>query len=207
MLHRNSQKRIYAKDKIYSITMVVKKRLPFFQEEIFCQILFNVIKICGKFHEFELYGIVVIFDHVHLLVKPISCDISKLIGFLKRHTSRNINEIIKFSFNKIYDQGRNIKEGEHGHARLHEKYARLQIKEQKRDIKWMGEKMKDYKYIYQKKYPDTFHLKFKWQKSFHDHIIRDPSDFYEQLGYIRKNPTKHKLVKSLDDWPWLYANK
>ena len=200
MLHKNSQKRIYAEGKIYSITMVVHKRAPFFREQIFCQLLFNVIKVCRQFHEFEFYGIVILFDHVHLMVKPISCDVSKLIGFIKRHTSRNINELIKFNFYNYYYtsgvefEGRNIR-------------SRLQIQhlsnEQKQIILWMEEKIKDYKSVYNAKYPKPFHTKFKWQAGFRDHYIRNEQDFLTQLNYIKNNPVKHELINSEKNWPWL----
>ncbi|MBU0671288.1 hypothetical protein KKF29_03965, partial [Patescibacteria group bacterium] len=48
MLHRNSQKRIFVQNGIYAVVIVTKDRLPFFKEEICCQILFNVIDICKQ---------------------------------------------------------------------------------------------------------------------------------------------------------------
>jgi REP element-mobilizing transposase RayT len=38
--------------------------------------------------------------------------------------------------------------------------------------------------------------KFKWQGSFHDHIIRDRRDFVTHLGYIRRQWLKHKLPEN-----------
>lgn len=196
MLHRNSQKRIYGKNKIYAIPLVTKKRLPFFKEKIFCQLFFNIIKVCRKFYEFELFGIVILFDHVHLLVKPISCNISILIGFIKRHFSKEINIIIENNFEKKYKNNLLIINRKGRFKGLNP--------DQKEAIKWLEKKTIDYQLIYEKKYKKRFHPKFKWQGGFRDHIIRDQNDFINQLNYIRKNPVKHKLCKSEEDWPWLY---
>lgn len=38
--------------------------------------------------------------------------------------------------------------------------------------------------------------KFKWQGSFHDHIIRDRKDFVVHLKYIRRQWLKHKLSEN-----------
>lgn len=38
--------------------------------------------------------------------------------------------------------------------------------------------------------------KFKWQSSFHDHIIRDRKDFVNHLEYIRRQWLKHKLLEN-----------
>jgi hypothetical protein len=38
--------------------------------------------------------------------------------------------------------------------------------------------------------------KFKWQGSFHDHIIRDRKDFVHPLEYIRRQWLKHKLSEN-----------
>lgn len=47
--------------------------------------------------------------------------------------------------------------------------------------------------------------KFKWQKSFHDHYIRNEKDFDEHLKYIYNNPIKHKVADS-DEYIYIYTN-
>ena len=39
--------------------------------------------------------------------------------------------------------------------------------------------------------------KFQWQKSFHDHIIRDEKDYFKHLKYTENNYIKHGLS---DNW-------
>lgn len=45
--------------------------------------------------------------------------------------------------------------------------------------------------------------KFQWQKSFHDHYIRNQNDFDTHMNYIVYNPKKHNLP---NDWPYIYTN-
>jgi putative transposase len=51
--------------------------------------------------------------------------------------------------------------------------------------------------------PEKQLKKFKWQKSFNDHIIRDDTDFANHIEYIKKQWIKHKLSENkyfyLDD--------
>jgi hypothetical protein len=54
---------------------------------------------------------------------------------------------------------------------------------------------------YRRRFIDKYNLhspfpKFKWQGSFHDHIIRDRKDFLNHLAYIRRQWLKHKLPEN-----------
>lgn len=48
---------------------------------------------------------------------------------------------------------------------------------------------------------NPFFSKFQWQKSFHDHIIRDKEDFLKHLKYTENNYIKHWLPND-----WEYTN-
>jgi len=41
-----------------------------------------------------------------------------------------------------------------------------------------------------------------WQKSYHDHIIRNGLDFEEKINYIHKNPYKAGLVEDLKNYKY-----
>ena len=47
-------------------------------------------------------------------------------------------------------------------------------------------------------------IRHAWQKSFHDHIIRDENDFNTHIEYLRYNPIKHGLVKDVKEYSFLY---
>ena len=40
-----------------------------------------------------------------------------------------------------------------------------------------------------------------WQREYHDHRIRDDSDFLKSIGYIERNPAQ----RGLTDWPWIWT--
>jgi len=67
------------------------------------------------------------------------------------------------------------------------------------------ERLREMKNLLQAQYPETIPLpRFKWQKSFHDHIIRNERDYFNHLNYIYINPVKHGLVDDPEDWPFMW---
>ena len=40
-----------------------------------------------------------------------------------------------------------------------------------------------------------------WQRRFWEHQIRDCEDYQRHMDYLHYNPVKHRLVKSVKDWP------
>jgi REP element-mobilizing transposase RayT len=94
-LHRNSQKRYYQENLIYFIVTKTFENFPYFKEPIFCDLLIEDLKICKKLKKFKLYGFCLIYDHLNLLIHPNEeFNVSKIMQFLKRHLSRNINYVI-----------------------------------------------------------------------------------------------------------------
>ena len=53
------------------------------------------------------------------------------------------------------------------------------------------------------KNPNSF-PKFKWQKSFYDHVIRDQDDFWRHFQYTIYNHKKHGLP---EDWKYTSLRK
>ena len=41
-----------------------------------------------------------------------------------------------------------------------------------------------------------------WQQRFWEHLIRDDNDYSAHMDYLHFNPVKHRLVKTVNDWPW-----
>ena len=218
---RNSQKRIYFEDAIYFIATTTYNRFPYFKERIFCDLFLAIgsevklifstlecnydylnaqarrenLKLCKRIKGFQLYAWVIIYDHVHLLIQPNDeFNISKVMQFLKRNVSRNINYITGYNeCDEFYKPEGDIDltpEGDIDQCRLQVK--RFIIK--KCILKFRFK----IKYLNQNPFP-----KFQWQKSFHDHYIRNENDFMNCMGYIEYNPVKHGLS---DKWPYVYTN-
>ncbi len=192
--HRNSQKRVYFEDAVYFVTSYTLNRHPYFKESIFCDVFMENLGVCKKLKSFNLYGWVLLHNHFHLLIKPSDeFNISKIIQFLKRHVSRDINDILLPSESGISEsrfQGGN-----------NEKCDQL-INDHRKKIELFQlrylQKYQNQKYQNQLKIP-----KFCWHESFHDHFIRNDLDFDEHWEYIAWNPVKHKM---LDGWPYVFTN-
>lgn len=44
--------------------------------------------------------------------------------------------------------------------------------------------------------------KFKWQKDYYDHIIRNDEDIQNQIRYILNNPVRTKIVPNWKEYPF-----
>jgi REP element-mobilizing transposase RayT len=182
--HRNSQKRIYFEDAEYFITSNTFNWYPYFKEPIFCDLFVENLRLCKRLRGFVLYAWFLECDHFHLLLRPSDeCNISNVMHFLKRNISRDINFVI--GYNK-YDNT-------HFEGADHD--PRLQWLNKS---KWIFKFRFKIKYLNKNPFP-----KFRWQKSYQDHYIRNDDDFGYHVGYIAYNPIKHGLP---DNWPYVFTN-
>ena len=202
--HRNSQKRFYGPDKIYFITTVTHQRFPFFKEDLFCELFVENLRICKELKNFKLYAFTIMFDHVHLLLRPGNdFNISKVMQSLKKSFSRDFNNFIYFA-NNIEISNNN--EGEIHESRLHCCWkSRFQGKQYSFRQNKIFTIPKYEKYI---KQIDKFQNvpRFKWQQSFHDHVIRNEKDFLKHLNYVVFNCVRHKLCEDETKYKWSGLN-
>ena len=177
--HRDSQKRKYFEDAVYFVTCKTEGGYPFFKERIFCELFIENLRICKQLKCFYLYAWVLIYNHFHLLIKPNDeFDVSKIMKSLKENVSCDINRISR-------------NEGATPASRLREIY------QNKFDIF-------DCQSRFIKKHPNQNPCpRFQWQKSYHDHYIRNDGDFDCYMDYIIWNPVKHKMS---DNWPYVFTN-
>jgi REP element-mobilizing transposase RayT len=193
--HRNSQKRIVFEDAIYFITSKTYNNYPYFREQIFCDLFVENLKLCKRLKGFLLYGWVLNFDHFHLLVQPDDdFNISKIMQFLKRNFSRDINYIMDFNKYDRHSEGGNHDSRLQGG--LFEYFQPI--------IDKYDQQLNLLKSEFQQKYPNGHSFpKFQWQDSYYDHYIRNYNEFNDFLDYIDYNPEKHGLP---DDWIYIYSN-
>ena len=196
-MHRNSQKRVYG-DHVYFITCNVQGVYLFFENEILCELWINELQLTKKNTCMKLFAFCLNYDHFHLLIKPNNsvANYSKIMQFLKRHSSRNINIILGYN---IYDTHKHSTEGDIGQYRLRDvnnnAQYRLRVVNQKFDQTII--KLRE---SFKQKYGKNHDIpKFKWQKSFYDHVIRNKSDFDKHIKYTMYNYCKHELP---EDWKY-----
>ncbi|MBU0707771.1 transposase [Patescibacteria group bacterium] len=107
-MHRNSQKRIYLDNAIYFVTTKTRDKYPYFKNPIFAEYMMEVIKIGCELKGCNLFGHVIIPNHIHVLIQPKKkYNISDYMHYIKRHSSRNIRILILKNH-----------AGEDGHPRL-----------------------------------------------------------------------------------------
>ena len=163
--HRNSQKRYYEENSIYFIVTKTFQNFPYFKEPIFCELFIEELKLCKELEKFKLYGFCIIYDHLNLLIHPNSeFNISKIMKSLKENSSRDINYVISGYRH----------EGDTSTCRLR-----------------LRELIDDFHNQFIQKYGQNQNIipKFKWQKSFYDHIINDDDSLNKIRKYIINNPT------------------
>ncbi len=196
-MHRNSQKRVYG-EYVYFITCNVQGVYLFFEDEILCELWINELQLTKKNTCMKLFALCLNYDHFHLLIKPNNsvANYSKIMQFLKRHSSRNINIILGYN---VYDTHKHSTEGDIGQYRLRDvnnnAHYRLRVDNQKFDQTII--KLRE---SFKQKYGENHDIpKFKWQKSFYDHVIRNKRDFNKHMRYTMYNYFKHELP---EDWKY-----
>ncbi|MDD4900690.1 MAG: hypothetical protein PHS62_01090 [Patescibacteria group bacterium] len=118
----------------------------------------------------------------------------------------NFSNIINNHNGKI-KQYKNLfikKHGEDIYPRLHDEYENFS-----NIINNHNGKIKQYKNLFIKKHgPNQSAIPgFRWQQSFHDHVIRNDKDFYKHLNYIALNCVKHRLCENEKNYRWSFLNK
>ncbi len=196
---RNSQKRLIG-EYTYFITCKTYDNYQYFENEVLCELFLEELFLCKQLKKFKLHAFCLLYDHFHLMVTPDYevCDLSKIMQFLKRHISRDINLLLegKFQYNiarfdKLLVTDYEKEPGNEGDIRE----CRLQsiIIEFHGKLNNLSSSVKNKQFI----------PCFKWQKSYHDHAIRGLKDYQKHYDYTVTNYHKHKLPM---DWKYISTN-
>jgi REP element-mobilizing transposase RayT len=205
---RTPQRRYYIDEAAYFITAATHCRQAFFRESVFADLFVVDLWFASRIMEFRLYGYTVAGDHVHLLVQPMGPrNISQVMASLKRNVSRDINDMIQDRSRtpvlagddsnrplQVYDEG-SIKA-------MMIVHPTLDITTLKRHFELLRELRLGFGANSRRK---DEAMKFQWQKSFYDHVIRGEQDFLQHLNYILGNAVKHKLTTEAEDWRWMWV--
>jgi len=220
-LHKGNQKRIYFEGAIYFVTCHTQNWYRFFKEPIFCEVFIANLRLCKIMHKFSLYAFIVILHHFHLLFFPGDVKgLSKIMHFLKRNISRDINFILGYSSEgAIHESLLRMEEEVNLGVRGKILHKNLNFLPARSDRK-LKNKYKVYRRLLEehweflKKLKNQFHEKygvnhkfpkFRWQKSFRDHYIRNQKDFEAHIKYIHNNPFKHK-IKNAENYKYIFTN-
>jgi len=187
-MHRNSQRRVYG-DQIYFITSRVEGEYKFFSHPTLCDVWIQELRLTKDVSHMKLFAFCLNYDHFHLLIKPniTEANYSKIMQFLKRNSSQNINKILDYTSFKT-NPSNTKNEGDNAHYRLRNKL-----------IKYDAYVLK-LRESFKQKYGENHNIpKFKWQKSFFDHMIRNKKDIENHYQYTMYNYLKHEIPR---DWKY-----
>ena len=199
--HRNSQKRFYDQDFVYFVTVKTHENFPYFQEKILCDLWIEELKICKELKKFKLFTFCLLSNHFHLLVQPSeNKNISKVMQRLKRDFSINANKILgNVRFRPSPNEGAKLLSHKNNKTMDSEsEKAIFRLRERRNFEKNILEPLQQQ---FLKKYgsnQNKFPI-FRWQKSFHDHVIRDERDIENHFEYTENNFLKHDLP---NDWKY-----
>ena len=170
-------RRLYVQSGVYFLSWNTKNRYPFFEEDIFCNILCDAIFYCRQIKPFRLIGYKINPDHIHVILEPTGAhNISQIVQNIKRISNEHINQVIFCH----HDEN---------------PFAHLEWTENLRHCSVMFFR----KYNQNKYHPFP---RFQWQKSFHDRLIRSPRELQNCRNYLKKQSQKHLL----QDNHFLYLN-
>lgn len=145
-MHRHLPERWDVDEAWYFVTVVTRKRHPFFKSRKACRLLKDVCKYVHDKHPYRLGALVIMPDHWNALIKPEQKEvIENVVGSIKMrafHASRKNSEAIL------------------------------------------------------------------WQPRFMDHRVRDESDYFQHLEYMRVNPCKHGYIENeRETWDWWFVHE
>jgi len=190
MKHKDSQRRMPADGHAVFITTATHERYPYFHNGVMAELFLLDIRFTAAIKEIELYGYAILPDHVHLLFRPAEeMTYSEVIRSLKTNYSRNANDIL---LNRLAPFSPPAGDVTSRRLQRYEKYLRDTLPRLRQNLT--------------KIYGESHGIpRFRWQKSFRDHIIRDEGDFHKHLNYIYGNAAKHGLANEPEDWQWMWV--
>jgi REP element-mobilizing transposase RayT len=97
-MHRNSQKRIIEEGAVYFVTTNTYNKHPYFNNDIFSYLFIAQLKLTKILKGFELYAFCILYDHIHLIIKPSDeYNITKVMFSLKKQFSHSANRVMGFT--------------------------------------------------------------------------------------------------------------
>jgi len=185
------------------ITTATYRRYPYFSNPVLAELFILDLHFATRLKEIEIYGYTVMPDHVHFLFRPTEeVTYSEVVGSIKRNVARDINCLLA-------DRPfiRNLLEGDDSNRRLRGNFETTMLQSTKLSYAGHEQHFRRLESLRRllKHSADGKIPRFRWQKSFRDHIIRNEGDFHKHLNYIQSNAVKHGLANEPEDWKWMWV--
>ncbi len=99
-------RRYYIPDSTVFIVAVTRNRTPYFSEEGNVKLFEEMLEKTKAKFPFDLPALVILPDHCHLLLRPIHCDFSRVMGSFKKRFTDSFKKRNHISTNFSFWQGR-----------------------------------------------------------------------------------------------------
>jgi len=153
------------------------QRERIFLDETFCQILRDEIFFYAQLYNVQLYGFVIMPDHLHILFWPRG----------KKTASEFMRGIKSMSAKKILSQ-----------SQSQPSYGRGPQTPPRTDHSQC--------ILTSQNSFQTPQKRLLWQSTYFDYITTSKNTIQQKLKYIKQNPVEDKLTLNSEDYKWLYIN-
>ena len=214
--HSPHQKRFYVEGAEYFVTSITRERYPYFTSSHFAQLFVEDLWFACELEDLELFGYTAMPEHVHILFQPLGrSNYSEVVGSLKRNATRDINDLISGQpfvrnlYASLEGDDSDVIADDDSNRRLPRNF---QITKQKHPHLTFNTYKNHFDHLESirerfeaNKSPAIDFPRFRWQKSFRDHLIRDQRDFDNHIDYIYNNALKHRVANAPRLWPWMWV--
>jgi REP element-mobilizing transposase RayT len=87
--------KISEQNKMYFLTLQVVEWIDIFSKQVYRDVVIDSIKFCQKHKGLEVYGYVIMSNHIHLILKSPKGELSNTLRDFKKYTSVKIIKEIK----------------------------------------------------------------------------------------------------------------
>ena len=147
-----------------------------------------VLDSCLFFHQkrYQIYSVVIMPDHVHLLMKPFPKDTSSNASILLADSNKDLNLLTESNKNQI-----SLAESNNNQLKL--------------EYWSVGSILHSIKSYSAKQIPTVMnHIGKVWQDGRYDRLIRERKEFENTWEYIRQNPVKAGLCNTPEAYQFFW---
>ena len=90
-------------DKMHFVTLTVIEWINIFTKLEYFEVLINSLKYCQKHKGLQIFGYVIMTNHMHTILKALNGNLSQVIADFKRFTTSKIFKLLKYD-NRKYIQ-------------------------------------------------------------------------------------------------------
>ena len=180
---------------VHFVTTVTFRRQPYFQDSQMCQILAANIRFYQQKFDLEVYGWVIMPDHLHLLVwwdveKRPELTVSKIVQGIKGASARQMIDLFKNKGNPRQEQ-RLLSTHGVGASRQEQRLSSTHHEGSSEPPLRDGSHRRGLRYQI-------------WQPGFYDFNIYTQKKLQEKIDYLKTNVINAGLADDWQDYRWIY---